>query len=422
MHLKQSRYITVFVLAVCLVFLTFSFQSVSASSSQSAEIVVQALNVRSGAGTSSERINTVSGGTFLNVLSRQGDWLRVRLPQLGEGWIFGGGGYVALHNIKGNVSVTIDALNVRSGPGTSFTRISQVTKSIIPFLEERDGWYRIVLPEGKAGWISGQYARPTSLDINSSKTAMINVPILNIRSGPATSYGIIRTGSLGEEFKVVNSVPGWLNIILDKSSTAWISASHTLIRDADGGSGAPALAGKTIVIDAGHGGSDPGAVGRNLRLAEKFVNLDTALRVAQMLENAGAKVILTRNTDDFITLSQRVNIAHANNADIFVSIHANAHTDRSIGGTETYYNTSFRSQDSFRLANVLQQELVRELKLRDIGVKTAGFHVIQSTRIPSALVELAFLSNPKEEELLNQASFRQRAADAVYRGIVRYFQ
>ncbi len=526
MYIKQRRYITVFVLVVSLVFLTFPFQSASASSPQAAEISIQTLNVRSGPGTSHAVINTVSKDTFLSILSRQGDWLRVDLPLGGKGWIFGGSEYANLHTLKGNVKVTADALNVRSGPGANHTIISQVTKdTVLPFLEKQEGWYKVILQGGQAGWISGRFVNHASsgenksqgsellpgtavvktavLNVrsgpgtnysvsgrvqaniplpvleekdnwykvllpgdkegwiaawfseliipnqNSDKTAMINVSTLNIRSGPSTSYRTLRRGSLGEEFKIVSSVSGWLNILLEETNNAWISANHVLVRDSIGGSGdssegsednsrgssnpstlstpstpstPPALAGRTIVIDPGHGGHDPGAVGRNLNLTEKFVNLDTSLRLVPLLEKAGANVVMTRRTDVFITLGQRVNIAHNNSADIFISIHANGHNNRSIGGTETYYNTSFRSQDSYRLANALQQELVSELKLRNIGTKTGSFYVIRNTQMPSALVELAFLSNAGEEGLLNQASFRQRGAEAIYRGILRYFQ
>jgi N-acetylmuramoyl-L-alanine amidase len=324
--------------------------------------------------------------------------------------------------LPGIAVVKATSLNVRSGPGTDYTVSDKVqANTTLPVLGEQNNWYRVLLPGDYEGWVASQFTELLAPDIYSKRTAMINVPSLNLRSGPSTEYSILGSGSLGKEFKIINSVPGWFNVIVE-NTTAWVSAKHTLLRDGDGGGGEPVLSGKTIVVDPGHGGDDPGAVGRNHRLAEKFVNLDTALRLSQLLENAGAKVVLTRSTDVFIPLSQRVNIAHENNADIFVSIHANAHNDRSVGGIETYYNTSFRPQNSYHLASVLQQELVRELRLRDIGVKTAAFRVIQSTRVPSALVELAFLSNPKEEELLNQASFRQKAAEAVYRGIVRYFQ
>jgi N-acetylmuramoyl-L-alanine amidase len=493
--LKQKKYIEVFISVVTLVFLYLPAGFAVADTSRVAEVNVGTLNVRSGPGTEHQRAGTVSAGMLFEILSSQGDWLQVRLTQGGSGWIFSGNGYASVHNISGTVQVTVDGLNVRAGPGTSHANVSRVSRGVFPYLAERNGWYRILLPQGRAGWVSGQFAVPVSAggseteslpgaavvrastlnvrsgpgtefgilsqvrsemfvpvlesrsnwhrvllpddsqgwiagsfaefmapDSKSSRTAMINVPSLNMRSGPSTGYRILGTGTLGSEFKIINSVPGWFNILTEKNNTAWISANHSLIRHADGGSGDAALAGKTIVIDPGHGGSDPGAVGRLLLLTEKFVNLDTALRLERLLQNTGARVVLTRRTDVFIPLSQRVNIAHNNNADIFVSIHANAHNDRNIDGTETYFSTSFRSQDSFRLATVLQQELVSELRLRDIGVKAAGFHVIHNTRMPSALVELAFLSNPREEELLNQAAFRQKAAEAVYRGIVRFLQ
>jgi N-acetylmuramoyl-L-alanine amidase len=158
-------------------------------------------------------------------------------------------------------------------------------------------------------------------------------------------------------------------------------------------------------VDAGHGGHDPGAVGIVHNLTEKLVNLDTALKLTKLLEGAGAKVILPRKTDVFIPLGQRVTMANNAKADIFVSIHANGHNNRSIGGTETYYNSSYRPADSRRLASLVQQELVKELKLRDIGIKEGSFYVIRHTTMPSILLELAFLSNAHEESLLNQPSF-----------------
>ncbi|HHX77018.1 MAG TPA: N-acetylmuramoyl-L-alanine amidase, partial [Firmicutes bacterium] len=181
------------------------------------------------------------------------------------------------------------------------------------------------------------------------------------------------------------------------------------------------LAGKVVVIDPGHGGYDPGAVGLSRGLEEKFVNLDTALRLKDLLGKAGAKVVLTRERDAFISLNQRVNIAHNNDAALFISIHANAHVDRTAGGTETYYNSNHLPRESLRLAELIQRELAGALNLRDMGVKNGDFYVIRATRIPSALVELAFLSNENEEGLLNRPSFRQGAAEAICRGVHRFF-
>lgn len=350
---KVKYYIIFFLFSAAL--LAAMGQAVLASSPEMAEVTVSGLNMRTGPGTGHTRIRILNRGTILTVLGQQGEWLQTRLANGNEGWIFGGNGFAARHVVLGNYQVTADILNVRSGRGTNHPRISRLTRgTLVPALAEQDGWFRVALPQGNAGWVLGQFLTPDEPPAPDDDT--------------------------------------------------------------------PPLEGRTIVVDPGHGGHDPGAVGRVHTLTEKYVNLDTGLRLAALLEEAGATVVMTRRSDIFIPLQERVNIAHNNNADIFVSIHANAHIDRSINGTETYYNsTNFRSQESFRLASLLQQELVRELNLRNIGTKTANFHVIRNNPIPSALVEMAFISNAREEELLRQPAFRQRAAESIFRGILRYF-
>ncbi len=341
----------------------------SASTSGSmVEIRASGLNVRTGPGTDNPRFHVLRRGTYVTLLSRQGEWLQVRLPWGTVGWVFGGNGYTSLHPIHQYIRTTASFLNVRTGPDINHTRIYQLPRgTTAPVVDARNGWERIIFDTGRVGWVSGAYTESTRTGSGSSSGS----------SGTSSRGGESRTGS---------------------------------------------LQGRTIVVDPGHGGHDPGAVGRSFNLTEKFVNLDTSLRLAGLLRDAGARVILTRSTDVFITLGQRAVTANNSGADIFVSVHANAHTNRSIGGTETYYNTAFRPQDSRRLATLVQQELVGELGLRNIGVKTANFYVIRHTTMPSILVELAFLSNAREESLLNQASFRQRSANAIFRGINRYFQ
>ena len=324
--------------------------------------------------------------------------------------------------------VTVPTLNVRTGPGPNFSIRSAVGENTaLPVLEEKNDWYRVLLPGDVEGWVAEWHTQLKSPDVNSNRKAVVDTPVLHIRSGPSTGYQILTQASQGQEFPVINSVPGWVNILLTEDTSAWLSAGYvkegqsSSEGDSDTTATTPStLTGRTIVIDAGHGGSDPGAVGLG-GLTEKFVNLDTSLRLVKLLEDAGAKVVLSRSNDTFIPLTQRVSTAHNVNADIFVSMHANAHNNRTIGGTETYYNGAYRPADSRRLAAAVQGELVSALKLRDIGVKTANFHVIRATQTPSILVELAFLSNAQEEALLSQPDFRQRSANAIYKGILNYF-
>ena len=190
----------------------------------------------------------------------------------------------------------------------------------------------------------------------------------------------------------------------------------------------PGLEDKTIVIDPGHGGSDPGAIGPS-RIYEKTVTLTIAKRVEALLEQKGATVVLSRDNDrdvypgtdatDAQELQARVNVAIKEKADVFVSIHANAAVDRSAIGTSTYYTA--KTAYDLRLAQALQRNLVRSGGLEDDGVRQAGFYVTKRNRIPAALVETAFISNPREEQLLNSPAFQQKLAIGIVNGLEEYF-
>ncbi|MBI4824479.1 MAG: N-acetylmuramoyl-L-alanine amidase [Nitrospirae bacterium] len=219
----------------------------------------------------------------------------------------------------------------------------------------------------------------------------------------------------------------------------------------------------TIVIDAGHGGHDPGAVGRAM-LKEKDVTLSIALMLKRLLEeDTRYKVILTRDKDVFLELNQRTEIANKENADLFISIHANANPNRKAKGIETYLlnwtddeeaikvaarenSISIRKMkkartevglilaslelqskrdESLKLAHFVQNSLVtglgkRYLEVEDLGVKQALFYVLVGAKMPSVLVEVSFISNPKEERLLKKNSYREDLANGIVMGIEKY--
>jgi len=181
---------------------------------------------------------------------------------------------------------------------------------------------------------------------------------------------------------------------------------------------------KLVVLDPGHGGKDPGAVGTQLK--EKNVNLAVALRAGELLEKKGIDVEYTRTSDCYLTLRERAEIANRLNAAVFVSIHANSYNYSDRAGTETYFYApvEFYEQRAERtaLANILQQKLLQNLKRQNRGVKEAEFTVLKETRMPSALVELAFISNPEEQRLLQQDYFRELAAEAIAEAIEEYLE
>ncbi|MDT8424085.1 MAG: N-acetylmuramoyl-L-alanine amidase [Desulfuromonadales bacterium] len=226
----------------------------------------------------------------------------------------------------------------------------------------------------------------------------------------------------------------------------------------------PALAGaepvlKRVVIDAGHGGKDPGAVGPN-RVFEKNVVLDFAKKLGKRLEDEiGCEVILTRDRDVYLRLEERTAIANQVNADLFISIHANANQNRKVHGVETYYlnfskndkaaavaarenGTSLKQvgdlelilfdlmanaklNESSRLANDIQSSLVSKLTrhyspLRDLGVRQGPFYVLLGATMPSVLVEVAFISNHRGEKRLTDQVYQNHAISGIVSGIRKY--
>jgi N-acetylmuramoyl-L-alanine amidase len=213
-----------------------------------------------------------------------------------------------------------------------------------------------------------------------------------------------------------------------------------------------------IVIDAGHGGKDPGASAHGVTEAELV--LDVALRLETLLlQQPGMEVILTRRTNEFLPLEERTEIANDESADLFLSIHANASSRAAARGVETYFlNFALNPQaeavaarenaasgktmnslpqiikaitlnnklnESRDFASSIQRALVRGMRpgnksLRDLGVKQAPFMVLIGAAMPSVLAEISFVTNRQEARLLKTAAYRQRIAESLLAGILRY--
>jgi N-acetylmuramoyl-L-alanine amidase len=212
-----------------------------------------------------------------------------------------------------------------------------------------------------------------------------------------------------------------------------------------------------IVVDAGLGGHDTGTIGPN-GLLEKDLVLDVALRLGKLLESRmGAEVVYTRDDDTFIPLETRTAIANQNQADLFISVHANSSSDPSARGVETYYLNFTSSADALEVAareNAVSEKSIHELQdlvkkialkdkieesrefavdvqqalynglanrgLRNRGVKKAPFIVLIGANMPSILAEISFVSNPNDAKRLKTPDYRQKIAESLYRGTAKY--
>jgi len=173
-----------------------------------------------------------------------------------------------------------------------------------------------------------------------------------------------------------------------------------------------------VVIDPGHGGSDRGGM-PGQRLPEKGFTLDTAKRLARILGNGtGIKVVLTRDDDTFVSLTERTNIAnrYAGRDAVFVSIHFNAGRREGAYGIETYYN----NQRGYRLAALVHPRVIQAMASIDRGVRRRGYSVLRRNRLPAILVECGFLTNSAEAARISDPRSRERLARAIADAIVRY--
>jgi N-acetylmuramoyl-L-alanine amidase len=169
----------------------------------------------------------------------------------------------------------------------------------------------------------------------------------------------------------------------------------------------------TVVVDAGHGGKDNGAY-RKFGGAEKIATLDVAQRLSRKLRESHLKIVMTRDSDVFIPLEERVAIENAQKNSVFVSIHFNDSRRRGINGFETYYH----SASSMELANRIQSKLLTIARSANRGVHHANFRVLRLAKYPAVLVECGFLSNPREGGEARDSDYRDELADRIADAIV----
>ncbi len=198
---------------------------------------------------------------------------------------------------------------------------------------------------------------------------------------------------------------------------------------------------RTVVLDAGHGAKDPGTMGKT-GVKEKDVALDIALRVKAHLAAAGIRVVMTRDSDRFWELEDRPFLAARGGGDLFVSIHMNAASSRTVQGVETFVtavenypptsesklsgkypavpNNQFNHSNTI-LGTQIHRSLIGITRAEDRGLKRARFVVLRNSAMPAALVECGFLSNPQEEQKLSTPSYRETVAQGIAQGILNYF-
>lgn len=286
---------------------------------------------------------------------------------------------------------------------------NQHNPQMVEIKEERDGWIKIATSNGDK-W--------TPLV---EKTEVINEGFTTYAEASSSSK-VMGTHN-AQQVTVIEENGSWIRIRMG-AGFQWVNKNQ--LNPVKQGN---FLEGKAIIIDPGHGGVDPGHSG--VKMDESAIVLDTSLRVQKLFEQKTPfTVLLTRNDDTRPgntpgeSLKKRVEFAQENKGDIFVSIHANGFNEQ-VEGTETFYYrsaTNPNSEESRVLAEKVQKRLVQALQSNDRGVKTENFYVVKYNTMPAILAELGFIDAKGEGEKLATEEWRQRAAEAIYQGILDYYE
>ncbi|MBE3576563.1 MAG: N-acetylmuramoyl-L-alanine amidase [Limnochordales bacterium] len=352
--------------------------------------------LRTGPGTDYERLTNVYAPTRMEVRGKAGEWFKVQLGTAQTAWV-----HESVVTLLPPGSLPPRALisQIRTNPqpdGSS--QVSIYLSERVPFLiypDVRRRSLRVTLYNAVYGLYHMAYGPGEKL---------IKLMTLNQPAGE-TSELIIDIDA--------PHVSGYFARY--QGNTLVIEVRPPLPRS---------LEGVRITLDPGHGG-ESGAVGQQ-GLREADVNLDIALRLERLLQEAGAKVIMTRRTDNRVStttddLYARVEIAETSRSQLFISIHNNAvggSAAMTVEGTETYYYNPLSGQ----LARIAQEEMVAVLSSTDRFFAYRSFAVIRQTGMPAILVEGNFISNPEIERWMREGDFTERMAQALFRAIVRFLE
>lgn len=442
--LPNKKVFLTFVIA--LISLTFGAM-VALANENTVVVEADVLNVRYGPGLSHDVLTQAEEDDRLFLLGEENKWFKVRLGDDQVGW-------VASWLVDSNeliqedqqfARVTGEAVNIRQFSNTDSDILGTVYQDTeLQVLYQDDDWYQ-VLYMGQVAWIHGDYidmidttpaedVQTTSESVSDSVVVIGDAPSTNIRNQPSLNGEVVTTADPGQQYDYIESVGDWFHIQIGDNTTGYVASSVASIgsqddvaeteaasietTEAQSARTATNLAEATIVIDAGHGGYDSGAISNNNSILEKDVALSTAHLLQNRLQDAGSNVILTRSSDDFISLDGRVQTAHANNADLFISLHYDAvEVANSMSGTTTYYH----SEENLELANTVNRYLAQNGPLPNNGVRLGDYYVLRTNRQPSILLELGYMNNSTDIQHIDTQAYQSTIVEAIYQALRDYY-
>ncbi len=382
------------------------------------------LNLRKSASTSGTILMTIPSGKAVTYLGTHGSWYKIS---------YGGKtGYVSSQYVKVSSTMTTSStktytttvnLNLRKSASATGTILMTIPSGRnVTYLGTYGAWYKVSYG-GQTGYVSSQYLKATTTT-TATKTYSTTVN-LNLRRSASSTGTILLTIPAGRTVTYLGTYGSWYKVSYGGRtgyvSSQYLKATTTTTNTSTG-------SGRTIVIDAGHGGNDPGAVYGSVQ--EKVLTLDIANRLASSLSGTyNYNVKMTRSTDTYLTLANRVSLTKTYKGSAFVSIHANSSTNTSFHGhevlvptTESYTTNPYISA-SRSLGTAINRELgARIPTIRNRGVKYQNVYVVGKNSVPSTIVEYGFITNANDRSHLTSTTYRQRMAEATASGIHQFMR
>ncbi|HJH11605.1 MAG TPA: N-acetylmuramoyl-L-alanine amidase [Metalysinibacillus jejuensis] len=391
------------------------------------------LNVRMEPNFSAPILAQLYTGDQVPLLQEQDDWVQIQW-QNQKGWV--AKEYVAIKAGDATVdtapnnatfTVTVDALRMRNAPNLDATEIGVARYGEqFTVLNQQDNWVEISLDGKNTAWLYsfyGSFSQAATQQASEQNYTTVIYNETNVRATADTNGAVIARIHAGEKYPIIGVAGDWYEIQLQDMTgfvANWVVSTDGQTQQeninvhSSGQQGV--LSGKTIVIDPGHGGQDRGTTGYR-GTDEKDVTLKTAALLSAKLQAAGATIVLTREADEYVTLRKRVSLGHQINADAFISLHYDANENSAVTGSTTYYF----HENQVNLAMAIHENLMQKISLNDRGVQPGNYYVVRENRQEAVLIELGFLTNPSEEQLITSAQFREQATLGIYNGILQYF-
>lgn len=419
-----------FLIVVGLLFILSIISIVFMASEQMVTVQGSSINVRSGPGLSYDLVSEISPETRLHVVDRKGEWLKVisETDQVGwtPSWLFNQGQKSSGQSAEAVVSQS--EANLYSQADTSSDLVATLDAGDSVEVHYQVGSWLQVESGDQKGWMSAYQVLISDQDDSSQETPEATVTILdvetNVRNQPTTESEKIGSAPAYASYPYLGSDGDWHMIQFDDDTVGFVADylvevdgvqglednQHPVDRDI------PALSDATIVLDAGHGGNDPGALGD--AVYEKEVTLSTVRKLADLLEAQGANVILTREDDSYVYLSDRLADSLNSHADVFISIHYDASgVPNSMSGTTTYY---FHDND-LELAQLVNHYLSANGPLSNNGSHIGDYYVLRNNARASLLLELGYMNHEDDYEYIETEEYHQEIAEAIYQALVEYF-